>query len=87
LIAFLDLSQVRKAILGEDDKTEIEHKIKEMTTDKKDKSKQLTELQDRFESLPSREEERWEAMKKKQHLEIRSASVPPSTLQPWSWTI
>uniref|UniRef100_A0A6U4N7B2 Dynein light intermediate chain n=1 Tax=Hemiselmis andersenii TaxID=464988 RepID=A0A6U4N7B2_HEMAN len=63
---------VRKAILGEDGKTEIEGKIKEMTADKKDKNKQLQELQERFDTLDSREEERWETMKKKQFQEIRS---------------
>ena len=64
---------VRKAVQGEDDKADLESKIKEMLSDRKEQLKQIQELQERHDTQDSREEERWAAMKQKQHQEIKVA--------------
>mmetsp|Transcript_21928 Transcript_21928/g.52035 ORF Transcript_21928/g.52035 Transcript_21928/m.52035 type:complete len:245 (+) Transcript_21928:57-791(+) len=63
---------VRKAVQGEDEKSELEMKIKDMLADRRDKLKYIQELTDRSESLGTREEERWQQMKKKHNVEIKS---------------
>mmetsp|Transcript_28401 Transcript_28401/g.44309 ORF Transcript_28401/g.44309 Transcript_28401/m.44309 type:complete len:109 (+) Transcript_28401:551-877(+) len=63
---------VRKAVQGEEEKSELESKIKEMLADRREKNRYISELQERADSLDAREEERWQQMKSKHHKEIKS---------------
>jgi len=63
---------VRKAVQGEEEKNVLEGKINGMMADRRDKLKNISELQLRADGSDETNEERWQAMKKKHVQEIKS---------------
>ena len=63
---------VRKAVQGEEEKAVVENKIKEIMADTREKQKYISELQERCDGADDLNQERWQAMKKKQAQEIKS---------------
>ena len=62
---------VRKAVQGEEEKSTLETKMKEIMADRREKLKYISELQGRADGSDETNEERWQAMKKKQFQEIK----------------
>ena len=63
---------VRKAVQGEEEKAVVENKVKEIMADTREKQKYISESQERCDGADDLNQERWQAMKKKQAQEIKS---------------